>query len=477
MSALDTILIIVEILYGVTVIGLIFLIICENRNPQKTISWVLVLLFIPILGIILYLFFGEEHRRINSTNKKLHKHLQGIETPRYNIIESGVVDPKYDKLHMMLEKINKSALVDGNNIEIFSDGKEMFAHFFEDIKNATDHIHIFFYKIMDDKIGNQFKDLLIKKAKEGITVRLIYDDVGSLKTSKKYFDELRESGVLVASFLPIKPPRIARRVNYRNHRKLSIIDGKVGYLGGMNVADNYIEPISWGTKGIWRDMQIRISGRGCYGLQSIFLIDWFYSYKEHLSSRNYFPNIESQGRNLMQIVSSGPIDINESLDCGFIATINSAKRYLYIQTPYFVPTEGIMSSLKVASHSGIDVRIMMPYQSDNAFVDAATFSYIDELLAANIKVYRYTAGFIHSKMMLIDDELSVIGSANLDKRSIELNFETTAFIYDKDTALKVKTIFKKDAEDSEKLTLHYWRCRSAWRKIFESIMRIMSPLF
>lgn len=477
MNVYEIITIVIEVLYAITIVSLVLLIISENRKPQKTISWILVLVFLPVIGLILYLCFGEEHRRLNSTQKKLNKNLKKLEAPYFNIPDSSEINPKYDKLYKMLEKIGRSPLLDGNQIEIYSDGCDMFEHFFRDIDNATHSVHIFFYKVMDDNIGEEFRKILIKKAQQGVIVRLIYDDVGSIKTSKKYFNELRKHGVQVAAFLPIRFPRVARRVNYRNHRKLAVIDGEIGYLGGMNVADNYIAPISWGTKGIWRDMQIRIEGRGCYGLQSTFLIDWFYSRKEKLTSIEYFPQLPSYGKNLMQIVSSGPTDINSSLDCGFIATINAAEKYLYIQTPYFAPTEGIMSALKVASHSGVDVRIMLPHQSDNAFVDAATFSYIDELLLARIKVYRYSAGFIHSKMILLDDELAVIGSANLDKRSIELNFETMAFIYDKNTALKAKSIFMKDVNDSETLNLEYWRCRSPWQKFFESTMRIMSPLF
>ncbi|MFR9165166.1 MAG: cardiolipin synthase [Dysgonomonas sp.] len=467
-------LLIFQILYIVTVIGLIGVIISENRNPQKTICWILILIFLPVIGIVIYIFFGEDHRRINSMNKKLHKNLENLPEPQFKLHDTAEIDDKYLQLEELLKRINRASLIGGNKIDFYSDGKDKFRQFFIDIENAKEHVHILYYKIMDDKIGNQLKDLLIKKAKEGVQVRVIYDDVGSIKTKKRFFREMKEGGVEVEAFLPIRFPRIARRVNYRNHRKLAVIDGSIGYVGGMNVADCYIEGVKWG---VWRDMHIRIEGQGVYGLQTTFILDWYYAHKENLNRAEYFPKVESKGNNPLQIVSSGPVDVYESITSGFFEAINCAKRYVYMQTPYFIPTDHIIKAMQVAAMSGVEVILVIPAKSDNAFVDAGTFSFVNDLIDANVKVYLYEKGFIHSKMFVIDDYLTVVGSANMDIRSFDLDFETCAFVYDEDTALKAKEIFMNDLKDSKFVVPEEWKNRPALRRLFESIMRLLTPLF
>jgi len=455
------------------IVAVICVIILENRNPLKTISWILVLIFLPVIGIILYLHFGEEHRKKYSILRKLYKGLEKDYSPVFEIESTKCYPQQYDKLVTMLQNINDAPVLDGSKVDFFSDGKDKFRQFFADIENAKEHIHILYYKIIDDRLGQEFKQLLIKKARQGVAVRVIYDDVGSLRTKKKYFEEMKEGGVEVEAYLEVRIPRIARSINYRNHRKLAVIDGKIGYVGGMNIADCYVEGVSWGC---WRDMQIRIEGNGVKGLQKVFLLDWYFSHKSLPQSPHYFPQTESYGDNPLQIVSSGPIDKYNSIERGILQAVNGANKNIYIQTPYFIPSETILTALQTAAISGVDIHVMIPKRSDNFFVDGATYSFVKDLLNYGIRVYLYSAGFIHTKCLVIDDFLTIVGSANMDVRSFELSFETNAFIYDENSAMKAKDIFLKDRDDSQEVFRSEWKKRPVLRRFFESVMRLFTPL-
>ncbi|WP_029902121.1 cardiolipin synthase [Prevotella sp. 10(H)] len=464
---------VLEILLIIMVVSIIFVILSENRSPTKTISWILVLIFLPIVGIILYLFFGEEHRKKYRIVKKLYKGLDTKYTPKYDIHGVNNYPPEYEKLVKMLQNINFAPVLDGNKIDFYASGEEKFRHLFADIEKAKHHVHLLYYKIIDDNIGNRLKDLLIKKVREGVEVRLIYDDVGSIKTRNRYFKEMQKEGIEVGCFLQMKLPWIARRVNYRNHRKLVVIDGTVGYIGGMNVGDCYIEGLKWGP---WRDVQIRIEGNGVKGLQHVFFSDWYFSHKSVPELTPYFPTSESKGDNPLQIISSGPIDIYNSIERGMFQAINSAKESICIQTPYFMPTEKILSALQTASISGVKIQMILPRKSDSFFVDRSTHSFVKDLLNYNIKVYLYEKGFIHTKCMVIDDCLTILGSANMDTRSFELSFETDAFVYDRETASKAKEIFAEDLTNSTEVSRTKWDKRHVWRRFMESVMRIFTPL-
>ncbi len=476
MDVRSILVLIFQILYIVTILGVTTVIISENRNPQKTISWILVLTFLPVIGLILYLFFGEDHRKVWRINKKMNKGLEGKDLPYFELFDKEIPNDSYVKLKTLLKNVGYAPVLSENSVDILTSGEDKFRQLFIDINNATKHVHLLYYKIADDKIGNELKNLLIKKVADGIEVRVIYDDVGSIKTKNRFFREMKEAGIKIESFLPIKFPYLARRVNYRNHRKIAVIDGQIGYIGGINIADCYIEGIKWG---IWRDTTIRIEGKGVYGLQVIFLLDWYYSHKEALNTSPYFPSLPSLpslGNNSMQIVSASPLEKYESMTEGFFQAINGAKDYIYIQTPYFIPTDRIIKAMQTAAMSGVDVRLTIPERSDNYFVTAATYSSISALLSYNVTVYLYTTGFIHSKMIVIDDSLTIIGSANMDVRSFELNFEASAFIYSEDTAKKGKNIYLRDLEDSRPVALSEWENRSRLRRYFESLMRLLTPL-
>lgn len=474
MDTYEIISLIVQILYVVTIIGVITVVVSENRNPQKTITWVLVLTFLPVIGLILYLFFGENHRRTWSVNRRMTKDLEGKATPYFNLQDEESSDDTYRKLKILLKNVGNSLVLNGNQIELFSEGKDKFDRLFADIEKAEKHIHLLYYAIGSDRVGNRLKELLIRKVKEGVEVRIIYDDVGCLKTKKSFFKELEQGGVQVDCFLPIRFPYIARRVNYRNHRKVAVIDGRIGYIGGMNIKDCYAEGVSWG---VWRDLSMRMEGKAVHALQVVFLLDWYYSHKESLESPYYFPEISDKGHNPIQIVTSGPMNTYESLTEGFFQAITNARKYVYIQTPYFMPSDQIVKAMQMAALSGVDVRLMLPKRSDNRLVGAASYSFIRSLLECNVKVYLYTAGFLHAKLIVADDDLAIIGSANMDTRSFELNFESSAFVYDADTAWQCKEIFHRDMRDAYEVDIDKWMKRSRWKQYIESLLRLMTPVF
>lgn len=465
---------IIQILYAVTIIGLTTVVISENRNPQKTVSWILILVFLPVVGLILYLFFGQNYRKLRSINKRMLKDLDGKSLPYFNLQEAEEPDDIYRKLKRLLKNVGYSPVLDGNEVRFLSGGKKKFRQLFIDIEQARHHIHLLYYKIESDTLGNQLKELLIRKAREGVEVRIIYDDVGCLKTKSTFWKEMEKEGIVVNCFLPIRFPYIARRVNYRNHRKVAVIDGEIGYIGGINVGDVYADGLKWGA---WQDLAIRIRGKGVHALQVIFLFDWYYSQKESLNSAKYFPLLPDFGKNPMQIVTSGPTDMYENLMEGFLQAINGARKYVYVQTPYFIPSDTVVKALQTAAMSGVDVRLMIPVRSDNVFVGASTLSYVRLLLDYNVRVYLYTAGFLHSKLIVVDDSLTIVGSANMDERSFELNFEASAFIYDEESAATAREIFQEDMKDCELILSDEWNKRSKYRQYFESLMRLLTPLF
>lgn len=465
---------IVQILYGGTIIGLVTVVITENRNPQRTITWVLVLVLLPIVGLLLYLIFGENHRREWSVVRRMTKKLEGKSLPYFNLSEEEAHDDSYRKLKRLLKNIGYAPVLDGNRIDFLPSGAEKFERMFEDIRQAKNHIHLLYYTFRSDEIGNRLKDLLISKVREGVEVCVIYDDVGSLKAKSRFFKEMEREGIKVDCFLPIRFPYFARRVNYRNHRKIAVIDGAIGYIGGINIADEYVKGLRWG---VWKDLAIRVEGKGVHAMQVVFLLDWYYSHKESLSKPSYFPQLPSYGHNPMQVVASSPLSTYENLTEGFFQAINNAQRTIYIQTPYFIPSEQIVQAMETAALSGVEVNLMIPRRSDNFLVGAASYSYIRSLLERGVKVWLYTAGFLHSKLIVIDEFLTIVGSANMDTRSFELNFEASAFIYDPETARCAVDIFRKDQRDAVRLEYAEWKKRPRVKRYFESIMRLMSPVF
>ncbi|MDR2680538.1 MAG: cardiolipin synthase [Tannerella sp.] len=461
------------ILYAITIIGLVSLILLENRNPLKTIPWVIVLILLPGIGLIFYYFLGRDHYRLRIITRRLHKRFRK-QVPVYRLPDNiGKIPPNYLPLAQLLNRSNYSAIFCGSNISVYTKGTDKFGALLEDIKNAQHYIHFQYYIFSDDRIGHEVRNALTAKAREGVKIRVMYDDVGCWDINKRFFEDMKKDGIEVYPFLKVVFPILTSKVNYRNHRKIVVIDGKIGYMGGMNVADRYFE----GNKlGPWRDSHFRITGPGVYGLQSSFLIDWYTASNRLLKGKEFYPGTELCSDMKMQIVMSGPTSPWYTLMQAFLFCISNAKKYIYIQTPYFLPTESLNQALQMASLGGIDVRLMIPKRSDTRSAKMATFSYIDKMLSAGVKVYLYDKGFLHSKLLLTDDMLTCFGSANFDFRSFEHNFEINAFVYQRNFAVEMKKIFLQDIRDCDEITYAAWRKRPITRRLAESFMRLFAPL-
>lgn len=465
------------IVYILLLLGLIFTIITDydNRNPVKTICWIMVVIFIPLLGMLAYYVVGRNVRKKRSKFRKWREEFNLRNKSRYKIDRNDpIYKDSYKELKAIIFNLEESPVFSGNKIEVFPDGKSKFHRLLKDIDGAKEHIHIFYYAIGDDRIGNKLKNRLIDKAKAGIKVRLIYDGLGCNKTNQVYFKQMIEAGVEVETFLPLRFPRALRSINYRNHKKIVIIDGRMAYTGGINVKDEYLDGLKWGK---WNDLHFKVDGPGAMGLQSVFLADWYYVSGQYLSSPCYYPSVGIMGESNVQIVNAEPLGNHANIKEAMFTAITRARKYVYIETPYFIPTECLIRAIQTVAMSGIDVRLIMPKRSDNVNVQYASNSYVEELLRNKVKVYQYVEGFTHSKMIIIDDELVIAGSVNLDVRSLELLFETNLFIYDRNVAKTVKHIYLNDIADSKPVNLDDWMNRSRLTRFGEACFRLMSPLY
>ncbi|MFY9153778.1 MAG: cardiolipin synthase [Prolixibacteraceae bacterium] len=472
----------VTILYFLTVVFIAILIILENRNPVKTISWILVLVLLPFLGIVIYLFFGQEYRKTKMFSRKGLKDLEKLRNLTLEQLDNlpknhfRINDLLYSKKRLMnLLLSNSNALLTSDNeLKVLRNGKETFPEIFKAIEQAKHHIHLEYYIIEDDKIGNQLREMLIRKAKEGIEVRLIFDDVGSWELKRKFIQSMSDVGIMVDCFMKVRFPMLTSRVNYRNHRKILVVDGDTAFVGGLNFADRYLD----GVPGIgpWRDTHLKVTGGGATALHIIFMADWYFVSKEILKGNKYFKPFESGEGKLVQITASGPDSDWESISQAYFSAIATANDYVYISTPYLMPTSDIITALKTSALGGVDVRIIVPGMSDAITPKWGTNSFIEELLEAGVKVYFYQAGFTHSKVIIVDGIFSSVGTANLDFRSLETNFEVNAMIYDEETAGILAAQFIEDQAESEMVILEDWVKRPRMNKIKESFSRLLSPM-
>lgn len=474
-------------------IGLIFLlnmifaaivIFLERRDASSTWAWILVLFFIPGLGFILYILLGQnltrskmfqwEDQKKIGVDELIANQITAISERKFSYLSD--VEAEYHDLIYLHLLNNDALLTQDNHVDIFTDGKKKFECLLRDIKNAKDHIHLQYYIFRKDDIGKKLVNALIEKVKEGVKVRILYDDLGSRRMPKRFFKELRKAGGEVEVFFASKLRIVNLRINYRNHRKLVIIDGRIGYLGGFNIGDEYLGLDD--KFGYWRDTHLRIKGGAVLEIQTRFILDWNQASDRHdiPYSPNLFPEDISTGNVSIQIVSSGPDSEYEQIKNGYIKMIASAKESIFIQTPYFIPDASILDAIRVASLSGVDVRIMIPNKPDHPFVYWATYNYIGEMLKSGVKAYIYDNGFIHAKSIVVDNKISSVGSANIDVRSFRLNFEANAFIYNKEIAAKLTKDFYEDMKLSWELTLEKYQQRSLWVRFKESISRLLSPI-
>lgn len=468
-------------LYYVAIFFVVIDLLLQNRNPLKTHSYLLLLLLLPILGIIIYLFFGQTIRKRKVfAKKRLINQAFGELYFQSNLVENRIITevPKslsqYEKVIRFLNR-DLSPLTKNNSVKILQNGEEKFPALLEALENARNHIHIEYYIYEEDDIGSQIADVLKRKVSEGVTARMIVDGVGSLGLSNRFFKDLQNSGVQLAEFMPVLFPSFTSKINYRNHRKIVVIDGMVGFTGGINISDRYINNGKYPL--YWRDTHLEIRGEAVKSLQFLFILSWqFVTQEELLPDAHFFPEFTSAGNHLVQINASGAdLELASIMDSFFLA-INSAKKKVRIATPYFIPTESILDAITTASMSDIEVEIMIPYSSDSWIVGAATRSFLKKLLEADVKVFFYRKGFLHSKVIIIDDNFASVGSANMDYRSFDLNHEVNAYFYDKSLVKELIEDYEDDKKDCQNMNLEHWLSRSLYAKLKESVCRLLAPI-
>ena len=474
--------IILTTVYLINFILVIDLIFRGKRNIDNTLTWIVILVLVPPLGFILYAMFGRSIAKNNmfSVKEKEDRVIKNKILESYVEIESNL-DPYLDEnkdIIYTLANSNNAHFTADNDVDIYPESNMFFNSLLEELKKAEEYINIQFYIFKDDRIGKEIIEILKEKAQSGVEVRLLYDAVGGRNLSKKAVKEMKEAGVQVANFFPSFLNIINFNINFRNHRKIVVIDGKVGFVGGFNIGDEYLgrDP----KFGEWRDTHIKLTGSCVIDLSMRFLLDWRYTTKENLDLAKYFTKKrkKSTGNVGIQIVSSGP-DITEldEIKYGYMKMIQKARDYVYIQSPYLILDKTLMETLKVACLSGVDVRIMIPSKPDHPFVYWASYSYAGELLDYGAKIYTYGEdAFLHAKTIVYDDSVASIGTANMDIRSFELNFEVNAFIYSEEKAREQRMIFERDIENSREITKEIYESRSTYIKMKESISRLLSPV-
>ena len=470
------------ILFTVMTIFASILIILDNRNPSSTVAWLMALIFLPGIGMFLYLYIGQNHRKKKTFIKKRKQDYDVIHNLLYHqisftdygeFLKDNFTDTRATVAPLLLNN-SKTPITVNNQAEVLINGEETFSEMLEAIDRADHHIHMEYYIIKDSLIGRQFQKALIKKAKQGVKVRIIYDAVGSWRLKKDFINKFKEAGIKMKAFLPVTLPFFGSRLNYRNHRKILVVDGKTGFVGGLNIGDEYLGRDK--KMGFWRDTHLKICGEAVYLLQVIFLKDWYFVSQEELKNTMYFPKQGYCGNQMIQVASSGPDSYWQSIHQAYFSAIATASQEILITTPYLVPDESILLALKTAAIRGIDVKILVPGIADHKTVFWASKSHFMELLEAGVRIYQYQKGFVHSKTFIIDGNFSSIGTANLDIRSFYLNFEVNAFLYDTDIAEKLRDNFYLDLDVSKEVVLEEYRERPIHHRFIESITRIFSPI-
>jgi cardiolipin synthase len=462
-----------NVLYALTILSVIAVVVSENRNPVKSLAWVTVLLVVPVVGLVLYIVFGRNIQNKRIISRKNRRKLRRLGA-------GGDIDPRRIKqpervlpLISLAYSLCGTSYYDGNRAAIFDNGRDKFEALLEDIARARRFINMQYYIIADDVIGTRVMDALVERARAGVKVRLIYDHVGSFKLKKRSLRRMRDAGIEAYPFFKVVFPPFGTRINWRNHRKIVVIDGDIGYIGGMNVADRYLT----GGKlfNTWRDLHLRIEGPAVGALQQSFAVDWNFMGQPLLEDGSSVKAVEGATVG-MQLVTGGPTTQWMNMTLLFQQAIAGARKCVYIQTPYFLPSEGLLHALQGAALSKVDVRVMVPMKSDSDMLRWASCSYIQECLRAGIKIYRYEKGMLHSKAIIVDDDFATVGSTNFDFRSFEHNFEANMLVYSREFNGRLKEQFMRDQRDCVRVTSASWRRRPLREKALESVMRLFSPI-
>jgi len=473
----------IAVLYYLLVFALAIGVITDNKNPAKTLAYLLALILVPVVGLLVYVLFGQNIRKQKLFSRRRisrNPRIKAWEDERRSLFDANLLEAhsflhEKTKVATLLLNTDDAVLTKHNKLDVMHESEVIFERLFTDMRKAKHHLHIEFYIIDNDVIGNTLKSILIEKAAAGVEVRVCVDDVGSRKLPRKYFKELQSAGVEIYACLPVFFPYLTSKANFRNHRKIVVIDGLIAYLGGINIADRYTNRNS--QMRYWRDTQLRIEGDAVLNLQKHFVQMWqFVSKKEIPTSRNYFPATKHSDTCLVQITASGPDTDWPNIMQAMMVAINTAERYIYITTPYLIPNDEMCVALQTAALSGIDVRILVPKKGDSTLTQYAGLSYMRQLLEAGVKLLRYKKGFIHAKTLVVDDAVCTIGTTNMDNRSFELNFEINAFVYDEKIASALAAQFIADSVHAEILTLSYWHKRPRTKRVIESFARMFAPL-
>ena len=448
----------------------------DNRQPAKTMAWLLVLWALPLVGIVLYFFFGQNTRKERLISERSLSQLTKRTMFEYAVQKDLRLPEVHRPLMQLFKNQNMALPFKDNEADIYTSGYDFFPALLHEISRAKDHIHIDIFIFNDDELGRLIADALIDKARQGVEIRLIYDDVGCWKVKNAFFERMRDNGINVHPFMPVKFPAFTSKANYRNHRKIIVIDGIVGFIGGMNFATRYVKG---NGKEPWRDTMLKVQGGAVYGLQRAFLIDWYFVDRTLITDRRYYPPLHPFLDNncLAQVVTSSPISEWPDIMQGYVRVLLEAKRYVYMETPYFLPTETVLFAMRTAALAGVDVRLMIPLHGDSKIVEWAGVSYVLETIEAGVKVLFYEAGFNHSKFLVSDDSICTCGSTNIDFRSFEHDFEANVFFYDEGMALRMKKVFLDDETRCQPFDKLYGKARfSFWKRLWVSIVRLLSPL-
>jgi cardiolipin synthase len=453
----------------------------KNRDITTIWAWMLVLTLFPVIGFLVYFFFGRKlsHRRIFDLRTQEVMGIDQIAENQRRLVDELPSGTEFEDERSFIRLFltnDQAILTQQNAITVFTDGEKLFDKMFADIRAAKHHINVEFYTIYDDELGNELIDLLTEKAAAGVRVRVIFDVWGSAGRHNAMYKRLREAGGQVEGFLMPRWLPFTLRVNNHDHRKLVIIDGNVGYIGGFNIGDQYL-----GKKekfGYWRDTHLRVEGDAVLAMQSRFFLDWnATTVEEKLSfSDDYFPSTPVHGDTAMQIVSSGPESDDKQIYQGYLRMLSMARQEITIQSPYFIPNQAVMEVLEVAARSGVKIRIMIPDKPDHPFVYRATEYYAHQLVKAGVEVFAYDNGFIHAKTMTIDGKIASVGSANMDIRSYSLNFEVNAFLYDEQLTRQLTQLFDEDIKHATQLTIEYFDAQSRWEKFKQMFSRLLTPI-
>lgn len=462
------------LLYLILVAASVIVVLRENRNPIRSLAWILALIFLPYVGLIFYFFFGRSLRGRRMVSRHNKRRMVTAMAPRHVDLNTQPLGASEKSLVKLARNISSSIYSVNNGIEVFTVGTEKFRRLKEDLRQARESIYVQYYIFMDDHIGHEIAEILKERARAGVEVKVMYDHIGSFGTKNAFWKELREAGVDTHPFFRVNFPQLANRLNWRNHRKMVIIDNRIGYIGGMNIADRYDRGTEGGVP--WRDTHFRVEGDIVESMIFSFIVDWNFLKQPRPME---YPSIRP-GRLTtsvgMQLVTSGPLGRWDNLALVYLRAISLACKCIYIQTPYFLPTDALQKALEAAALSKIDVRVMIPRSSDSKMLQYASFSYVTQCLKAGIKVYLYNPGMLHAKGMIIDDNLVTAGSTNFDFRSFENNFECNLLIYDKELNRKMRDIFFRDMGQCNKLNYDTWRRRPLLQRGWESVVRLVSPI-